>query len=86
MTEFGLTLDGRVVFWHSQMDLPVITIFDQLQSIFLQREIIGQFYTIKQLPTESDADYSLRFQNLRRKLERAPTDDEAQETFLAALQ
>ena len=93
MTEFGLTLDGRAAFWHSQMDLPAITTFDQLQSAFLrffhrrvpQREILGQFYTIKQLPTETIADFSLRFQNLRRKLERSPAEDEARETFLAAL-
>ena len=93
MTKFGLTLDGRAVFWHSQMDLPAITTFDQLQSAFLrffhrrvpQREIIRQFYTIKQLPTESVMDFSLRFQNLQRKLERAPTCDETRETFLEAL-
>ena len=93
MTEFGLTLDGRAAFWHSQMDLPAITTFDQLQLAFLrffhrrvpQREIIGQFYTIKQLPTQSIEDFSIRFQNLRRKLEQAPIDDEARETFLAAL-
>ena len=28
MTEFGLTLDGRAAFWHSQMDLPAINTFD----------------------------------------------------------
>ena len=93
MTEFGLTLDGRAAFWHSQMDLPAIKTFDALQSAFLrffhkkvpQHVIIGQFYTIKQLPSESIADFSLRFQNLRRKLDRVPTEDEARETFLAAL-
>ena len=93
MIKFGLTLDGRAMCWHSQMDLPAIKTFDQLQSAFLrffhrrvsQREIIGEFYTIKQLPPESVVDFSLRFQNLSRKLERAPTDDEARETFLAAL-
>ena len=93
MTEFGLTLDGRAAFWHSQMDLPAITTFDEIQSKFLrffhkkvpQHVIIGQFYTIKQKPSESIADFSLRFQNLRRKLERAPTEDEARETFLTAL-
>ena len=93
MTEFGFTLDGRAAFWHSQMDLPAIKTFDELQSNFLrffhrkvpQHVIIGQFYTIKQLPSESIADFSLRFQNLRQKLERARIDDEARETFLAAL-
>ena len=30
-------------------------------------------------------DFSLRFQNLQRKLERVPTDDKARETFLATL-
>ena len=73
MTEFGLTLDGRAAFWHSQMDLPTIKTFDALQSTFLrffhkkvpQHVIIGQFYTIKQLPFESIVDFSLRFQNLR---------------------
>ena len=93
IAEFGLTLDGRATCWHSQMDLAAITTFDQLQSAFLrffhrrvpQREIIGQFYTIKQLPTESIVDFSLRFQSLRRNLTRAPTDEEAKETFLAAL-
>ena len=93
MTEFGLTLDGRGALWHSQMDLPAIKTFDKLQSAFLrffhrrvpQCEIIGQFYTIKQLPSESITDFSLRFQNLQRKLERASTDDEARETFLATL-
>ena len=66
-TEFGLMLDGRAAFWHSQMDLPAIKTFDALQSAFLwffhkkvpQHVIIGQFYTIKQLPSESIA--SLRF-------------------------
>ena len=73
MTEFGLTLDGRAAFWHSQMDLPAIRTFDALQSAFLrffhkkvlQYIIIGQFYTIKPLPSESITDFSLRFQNLR---------------------
>ena len=59
MMEFGLTLDGRAAFWHSQMDLPAITTFDELQSKFLrffnkkvpQHVIIGQFYTIKQKPS-----------------------------------
>ena len=68
MTEFGLTLDGRAAFWHSQMDFPAITTFDELQSKFLrffhkkvpQHVIIGQFYTIKQKPSESIADFSLR--------------------------
>ena len=46
---------------------------------------MGSFYTIKQIPSESIADFSLRFQNLRRILERAPTEDEAHETFLTAL-
>ena len=76
------------------MDLLAIKTFDELQSAFLrfihrripQCEIIGQFYTIKQLPSESIADFSLRFQNLRRKLERVPTEDEARETFLTAQQ
>ena len=93
MTEFGLTMNGRAAFWHSQMDLPAITTFDELQSKFLrffhkkvrQHVIIGQFYTIKQIPLESIAEFSLRFQNLRRKLERAPTENEARETFLTAL-
>ena len=93
MTEFGLTVDDRAAFWHSQMDLPAIKTFDALQSAFLrffhkkvpEHVIIGQFYTIKQLPSESIADFSLRFQNLRRKLDRVPTEDEARETFLAAL-
>ena len=70
------------------MDLVAITTFDQLQSAFLrffhrrvpQREIIGQFYTIKQLPTESIADFSLR-----RNLTQTLVDEEAKETFLAAL-
>ena len=51
MKEFGLTLDGRAAFWHSQIDLPAITTFDELQSKFLrffhkkvpQHVIIGQF-------------------------------------------
>ena len=51
MTEFAQTLDGRAAFWHSQMDLPAITTFDELQSKFLwffhnkvpQHVIIGQF-------------------------------------------
>ena len=30
MTKFGLTLDGRAVFWHSKMDLLAIKTFDQL--------------------------------------------------------
>ena len=72
------------------MDLPAIKTFDALQSTFLrffhkkvlQHVIIGQFDTIKQLPSESMTDFSLRFQNLRRKLDRVPTEDE---TFLAAL-
>ena len=66
MTEFVLTLDGRATFWHSKMDLPAIKTFDELQSAFLQffhrrvlqREIIRQFYTGKQLPVESIADFS----------------------------
>ena len=69
IAEFGLTLDGRATCWHSQMDLAAITTFDQLQSAFLhffhqrvpQCEIIRQFYTIKQLPTKSVADFSLCF-------------------------
>ena len=93
VVEFRLTLDGRVACWNSQMDLVAITTFDQLQSALLrffdrrvpQREIIGQFYTIKQLRTESIADFSLRFQSLRRQLTRALIDEEARETFLAAL-
>ena len=36
MTEFGLTLDGRAAFWHSQMDLLAIKTFDALKSAFLR--------------------------------------------------
>ena len=75
------------------MDLPAIKTFDALQSAFLrffhrkvpQHVIIGQFYTIKHLPSESIADFNLRIQNLRRKLDWIPNEDEACETFLAAL-
>ena len=35
MTEFGLTLDGRAAFWHSQMNLPAIKTFAELQSTLL---------------------------------------------------
>ena len=74
-----------MAFWHSQMDLPAIKTFHELQSAFLrffhkkvpQHVIIRQFYTIKQLPFESIADFSLRFQNLWRKLDRVPIEDEA---------
>ena len=40
---------------------------------------------IKQPPSESITDFSLQFQNLRRKLERVPAEHEACKTFLAAL-
>ena len=74
IAEFGLTLDGRAARWHSQLDITLFASFDQLQSSFLrffhrsipQREIIGQFYTIKQLQQESVVDFNLRFQSLRR--------------------
>ena len=46
---------------------------------------MGKFYTIKELPIEFVADFSVRFQSLRRNLTRALADKEAKETFLAAL-
>ena len=75
------------------MDLPAIKTFDALESVFQrffhkkvpQHVIIGQFYSIKQLSSKSIIDFSLRFQNLRQKLDRVPTEDEVRETFLAAL-
>ena len=93
IAEFRLTLDGWAACWHSLMDLAAIKTFDQLQSAFLrffhrrvpQREIIGQFYTMKQLSTEYVTDFSLRFQSLQRQHTQAPIDKEARETFLAAL-
>ena len=58
IVEFGLTLDGCAVCWHAQLDIVAFASFDQLQSTFSrffhrsipQRQIIDQFYTIKQLP------------------------------------
>ena len=71
---FGLSLDGQAAHWHSQLDIASFISCDQLQSSFFrffhrsipQHEIIGQFYTVKQLPQESVADFSLRFQSLER--------------------
>ena len=40
---------------------------------------------IKQLPKESVADFNLRFPSLRHQLTRAPIEEEAKDTFLAAL-
>ena len=76
ITEFGITFHGRTARWHSQLDITSFPTFDQLQSSFLRffhssiprREIISQFYTIKQSPKESVADFSLQFQSLHRQL------------------
>mgnify|MGYP000273500048 CR=1 FL=1 len=93
IAEFGLTLDGRAACWHSHLDITTFVAFDHLQSSFLrlfhqsipQREIIGQFYTIKHMSQESVADFSLQFKSLCRQLTCMPTKDEAKETFLAEL-
>ena len=93
IAEFGLTLNERTARWHSQLDITTFASFDQLRYAFLrffhrsisQCEIIGQFYSIWQLQQESVTDFSLRFENLRCQLTRAPTKDEVKETFLVAL-
>ena len=93
VAEFRLTLDGWAARWRPQLDLTAFTTFDQLQSSFLrffhrsvpEREVIGHFFTIKQLPKEFATDFSLRFQSLRCQLTWAPIKEEAKDTFLVAL-
>ena len=93
IAEFGLSLDGQAASWYSQNEISEFADFDQLKQEFVQlfhrripqRDLMSQFYAIRQEANETVPQFVIRFQSLRRQLTRSPTPEELTEIFLTGL-
>ena len=88
-----MTLEGPAAQWHSKNLPGTIATFEDLKTSFLhffhkqvdQREIVDQFYTTQQEPTETIQQFVIWFQQMHNNLTRAPPEEEAKAVFLATL-
>ena len=88
-----MNLEGPAARWHSKHLPDTITTFDDLRTKSLhffhksvdQREMVRQFYTIRQEHTETIQQFVIRFQRMHNQLTRVPLEGEAKAIFLAAL-
>ena len=93
IVEFQLSLEGQAARWYSQQDITSFQTFDELAAKFEElfqvkldpTEVLREYYSLKQQPTESVADFLIRFQAVEGLLDTPPTEDIRKRQFLKAL-
>ena len=83
IVEFQLFLDGQVARWYAQQDISSFNTFDNLATKFEElfqvklyhTEVLREYSSFKQQPTESIAHFLLRFQAVKGLLDMPPTED-----------
>ena len=76
-------MEGQAARWYTQQDIASFQTFDDLAAKFKElfqvkldpTEVLQEYYSLKQQPTESIADFLLRFQAMQGLLHTPPTED-----------